>query len=625
MVKGKLTLKRELAAKAIVPPIGELTVAHVWVDASVFHLDSTYSYLIPGNLAGKVEIGSLLSVPFHGREVIAVVRSITPPDSLSGLKSISKVIGGFPLFTSEILALIEEASIRYAAHPFDLIRSAAPDRVATVDKEISSYEDEYQVSSGKPSREYFQLPPYRDRSDLMAKKIGDCARDGGVLAVLPDSSEVQRLSEALASLQVDHVILDSNLPKSELYANFLKARLGEATVVIGTRSAIFAPVSRLRTVLIYNEGSEHLYERRSPGWNVRDIALLRSRHQGFQLLFVGYSPSAEISRLIDEKWVEYRRARSKVKVNVFTQEHGELLPSRALSSIKKALATGPVLFVVPLKGYAQAIRCGQCRTVSRCSCGGAYEKLTLNSPITCNHCLSKVFEWRCAWCHSEKISLQSRGADRHQHELGALLPGVKVLISTADHRIDSVIDTGAVIATPGMAPRTLSGYSAVVFLEGNRFLNQPDMRANERVREMFFSHSALASTNGCAIFIQDEGNLVTTAVTTWNPSIAIHRELEERQSLGLPPYVRAVKLTMDASEIARLQSALTGARSDGRIPSATKILGPITTGEKASLILTVDLFSGDELISTIHEFMRRRSASKKTLPSLRIDPYSLSH
>jgi len=221
--------------------------------------------------------------------------------------------------------------------------------------------------------------------------------------------------------------------------------------------------------------------------------------------------------------------------------------------------------------------------------------------------------------------MQSRGADRHQHELGLLFPGVKSLISTSDHIVDSVIDSGILIATPGMAPNSKSGYSAVVFLEGNRFLDQPDMRANERVREMFFAHASLISPAGSILLIQDEGHVISTALTTWNPSMAIHRELEERESLALPPYVRAVKLIMEPSDMSRLQSALTSARDEGRIPIETKILGPISIGEKSSLILTVPLETGERLISTLHEFMRRRSVAKKSLPSLRIDPYSLSH
>lgn len=625
MVKGRLTLKRELAAQAPVPPIGDFNVAQVWVDASVYHLDTPFSYVIPGNLSDSIRVGSVVSVPFHGRDITALVIEIVSLDTTSGLKSISKVLGRIPILTQEVIDLIVEGAKRYAAHPFDLIRSAIPDRVISVEREFAGHSDSYRVDSGRSERQYFQLPPHQDRSLLMAGKVAERSRSGGVLVILPDSQEVGRLSQELLELNLSHVIIDSKLPKSEQYRNFLRARLGEVDIVIGTRSAIFAPVSKLRTLMIYNEGSEHLYERRSPGWNVRDLALLRQREQSFDLLFVGYSPSSEVGRLIDTGWIEYKRSKGKIKVATCAAENGELLPSRAIPILKRALNSGPILFIVPLKGYAQAIRCAQCRTVSRCVCGGAHEKLTLNAPISCNHCLSKVVEWRCIWCHSGRVSMQSRGADRHQHEIGLLFPGVKSVISTSDHLVDSVIEEGIVITTPGMAPQSKNGYSAVVFLEGNRFLNQPDMRANERVREMFFAHASLISQTGTVLLIQDEGHVISTALTTWNPSMAIHRELEERHSLALPPYVRSVKLIMEPSDISRLQSALTAARDEGRIPAETKILGPISIGEKSSLILTAPLETGERLISTLHEFMRRRSVAKKSLPSLRIDPYSLSH
>jgi hypothetical protein len=61
------------------------------------------------------------------------------------------------------------------------------------------------------------------------------------------------------------------------------------------------------------------------------------------------------------------------------------------------------------------------------------------------------------------------------------------------------------------------------------------------------------------------------------------------------------------------------------LPASVKILGPITTGDRSSLILSAARQDGDALISTLHEFMRRRSAAKKDLPTLRVDPYSLSH
>lgn len=625
MVKppAKLRLKREVVAPAPVKPEGPFTVAHIWVDASVFHLDTPFSYAIPGNFSKSIHIGSIVSAPFHGREVLGVVVALES-STTSGLKSITKVIGAIPPLTETIIELIKSASSRYASHPFDIIRSAIPDRVASVERDLQFHEPKFDRNIGKSLQQFLQLPPARSRSELMAQKVKELVKEGGVLVILPDSREVQGLYDELRLLSITPAVIDSQLPKADLYRNFLNTRLGKAEVVIGTRSAVFAPVVNLRSIVLFNEGSEHLYERRAPGWNARDITLLRRHNESLNIFFIGYSPSSEVARFIDEKWVEFKKVKASMKLSTFSPTHGELLPSRALSLVKKSLQDGPVLFVVPTKGYAQAIRCAKCRTVSRCECGGAHVKTSQTSAITCNHCSKPSLQWQCVWCNHPVPSLQSRGIDRHSHELGVLLPGVVLHSSSSDHRIDGFVSSGAVIATPGMAPISEKGYAAIVFLEGNRFLDQADMRASERVRELFFSHAALGRAGAPLLLIQDEGHSISTALSTWNPMIAMQRDLEERKSLGLPPFVRIAHLTMDVSEIARLKSALTSARDDGRLPSTTKILGPIPSGEKASLILSVDIAEGESLIATVHEFMRRRSASKKSLPALRIDPYSLS-
>lgn len=624
MVKGGLKLKRELATSVPVKPVGDKVVARVWVDSAVYHLDTPFSYLIPGNLSGAVAIGSFVSVPFHGRELIGVVIALEELNGAAGLKTISKMVGSIPLLTENVIELIGSAAARYAAHPFDLIRFAVPDRVAAVERNFLDVSPTQSPKSSSAIRTYLQLPPSISRSSLMAGKIQDLIKKGPVIALLPDARELTSLARELSALGTVFVEMGSHLSKSENFESYLKALSGEVRLVIGTRSAVFAPLLDLSTMVIYNEGSEHFYERRSPGWNVRDIALLRSQIEKVDLVFAGYSPSVEIARLIDEEWVTFKRTRSKCSVTTFPSHMGELLPSRALSSIKKALQSGPVLFLVPLKGYAQAIRCQKCRTISRCICGGAHQKVGATSEISCSHCQLSLEKWQCVWCKGEVPSLTSRGIERHHQEIGKLLPGVKITLSSADHITSGEIEEGIVLATPGTAPSAVSGYSSVVILEGNRFLNQPDMRSSERVREMYFAHAALARAGAPVLLIQDQGDQIATALSTWNPSIAIHRDLEERKSLSLPPYVRSAHLTMETSEITRFKNALLTALEEGRLPASIRILGPVPAGEKSALIITVDVKDGENLLLTLHEFMRRRSAAKKTLPALRIDPYSLS-
>jgi primosomal protein N' (replication factor Y) len=623
--KGGLTLKREVFRSEIVTQSSDLPVADIYVDAGVYHLDSLYSYLVPEKYSEVIGIGTLVSIPFHGREIVGIVRTRRAGE-VGGLKAITKPLGSIPLATGELLLLIEKLSMRYAAHPFDIIRSALPDRVATVEREFNENQTSHTVTkSGRRKQQYLQLPPAKKVEELLANKIIDQSKSGGVLTVVPDLRTLARLSHELQSRGITHITYDSSQAKSDLYRNFLQIRLGLSKIVIGTRNAVFMPVHQLSAINVLNEGSEHFYERRTPGWSVRDVAIIRGQIEGCNLNFIGYSPSTEIARLIDEEWIEYRRTRAKVKVDVFPSQFGELLPSRALSIAKKTLQSGPILFIVPLKGYAQAIRCAHCRTISRCECGGALEQRGKSSSISCSHCTKEYTQWRCSWCQHQVPALSQRGIERHLHEIAQLLPNVPVVLSTADHVLDFSPDKGIVIATPSMAPETDKGYAGVFILEGNRFLSQPDLRARERVRDLYFSHAALARDGAPIVLVQDEGDSISTALATWNPSSSIHGDLSERMQLQLPPYVRTARLTMEKSEITRLRTALEKSRDEGRIPASTKILGPIDEGASASIILSVPLHEGEMLVNTIHDFMRLRSASKKSLPSLRIDPYSLSH
>ena len=619
-----LRLKSEVARRSVVAPIGENSLATVWVDNSQAHLDHSFSYLIPGDLDEQVRVGSFVLVPFNGQELTALVINRSSSVGISNLKSILAHPAPLPLVTPQVISLISAVASRYACHPFDLIKSAVPPRVASVEKGISEIAvEELPLSNG--NKEYLQLPPARDRSELMAEKIAAASKDGGVLAIFPDSRQLQAVNLKLVEAGIGTSMLDSNLSKSDRYRAFFEIRTNNSRVVLGTRSAIFAPVANLRSVFIYNEGSEHYYEQRAPGWNVREVALIRSGIENFNLTLIGFSPSLEIAMLIESGAVELKRVKSKVRVHSFASIHGELIPSRAINIVRKALQKSSVLMFVPLKGYAQAIRCSHCKTLSRCHCGGAHEKRSMQAPIVCNHCNEQALNWKCAWCSNPIPALLSRGIERHLHDVASLFPGVSVRFSTSDHPILRAKKGEIILATPGMAPESANGFDLVVILEGNRFLSQPDFRAEERIREFYFSSASLISPDGDFMCIQDAGHNITTSIASWSFAPSLASELEQRRSLALPPYVRSVVLGSTQEEVSRLKTALLKAQEESRIPRESQILGPIHNGDSASLILSAPISQADLLVSTIHEFIRRRSAAKKKLPSLRIDPYSLTH
>jgi primosomal protein N' (replication factor Y) len=169
------------------------------------------------------------------------------------------------------------------------------------------------------------------------------------------------------------------------------------------------------------------------------------------------------------------------------------------------------------------------------------------------------------------------------------------------------------------------GYSAVVILDGESLLNQSDLRAQERAREVFFSNLSLLRSTGTALLVVNHSNSIVGALSSWKPSLVSTRELHEREEASLPPYVRSVSLDIEVPEASTLIRALNKSREEGRLPKSTRILGPSSLSNGlARILLLTPLADGESLVTLIHEFQRRRSASKKKLASVRIDPYSLS-
>ena len=106
-------------------------------------------------------------------------------------------------------------------------------------------------------------------------------------------------------------------------------------------------MNNLNTIIVHKESSHDHYEIRSPGWNSRSVALIRSKSESVKLILTGFSPSIEVSQLIDEREVKYVNSKETVNIKGFTPSEGALLPGRIFSEIKRALLVGPVSIYRP--------------------------------------------------------------------------------------------------------------------------------------------------------------------------------------------------------------------------------------------------------------------------------------
>ena len=618
-------LKAEVAPASSGPRASVLPYARVRVDTGVFHLDQLYDYQIPEKLSEFIQVGVRVQLPFGGRETEGiVVERVGIPERAGELKNITRVLSDVPVATTQSLLLIDTIAAHFGANPWDVIRSAIPARVASVDKNFS-LNSLYSENKGKFSVEFQTLAPYTEAHDQLVNLVLNNRGSGSVLVIAPDERDVDRIIQALNMNGVQGLKLTAAMPRAERYRNYLLAMHGGHSVVVGTRSAIFAPVNNLNTIIVHKESSLDHYEIRSPGWNSRSVALIRSKSESVKLILTGFSPSIEVSQLIDEREVKYVNSKETVNIKAFTPSEGALLPGRIFSEIKKALSVGPVLFIAPRKGYGNALLCAHCRNVAMCECGGRLSVSAKTKAPSCVHC-GKVFQgWKCSFCNRDKQYLASRGIDRAAEEISRAFPKFPVVISAGDVIKDRIEHKPAlVLATSGAAPQVEGGYAAVVILDGMRFFSHTDLRTQERARELFFETSSLISPSGTVLLVIDDTHPIVSAIARWNVAPLLKRELKERSELHLPPSVFSVVLVMDRSIGIQIVNGLKKALADGRIPQSSNIYGPteISKGQ-VKIVVHADKSDAKALTDVVHELQRRRSIAKKELFTLRVEPYSL--
>ena len=619
-----LRLKTETAKRVEKIAAESAPIVKVWVDNGIAHLDGLFDYLVPARFDAQVRVGVRISVDFAGRECEALVVERTEEGAQSGLKFISKVLSPTVVAPLGLFELVAEGCARWLAHPYDFLRSAVPPRVAGVDKlhqeSVSRFKN---TASSKVNKTYIHVQPHEDAIAKLAEFALSKVRTGSILIIVPEERELQRLAKVLGDKAC---VLSGALSRSVRYENYLRSIREPDLITIGTRSAIFAFPPDLKTIVVFREGAESHYEPRSPGWNTRDLALMRSAQSGCDLFFVGYSPALEIGLLIDKDEVKMLDKSNRLQVSNFESLNGELLPNRIFSPIRKALKSGPVLFLIPRKGYASSLMCKKCRNIATCECGGKLSRRKANAAPECVLCGKSQPSLKCRWCKSDALMMLGRGGERHTEEIGRAFPNIPTFYSTADSQIVDLPDSPAlVIATAGMQPHVDGGYSAVVLLEGDSFFSYSDLRAQERARETFFIAAASVSKKGEVITVVNSSNPITAAITQWSPKVLATRELSERSELNFPPFSRSIAMEVENTEATSIVAGLKKALLDKRLPESTRVLGPAQrSGNISRILLTADLVDSDQLLKFVGDYIRHRAVTKKKSISLRVDPYSLT-
>ena len=584
-----LRLKRERSSPKH-SPAKRVPFAQVLVDTGVIHLQEPFDYLVPEHLDELISPGSVVVVPFHNRSVKGMVLTRNDSPSITGtIKTISKVLSNVPPFDSLYLDFLAQVSERYATTFWDVARFALESDIPNQE----GVENHLGIAQKAPPARRplaYDLDSTPDWPHQICSLMDSSREHRQILLILPDARDIA-FFESVRS-------------------NYPWERTDSPQLIVGNRSAIFSRLQPASLIIIFNDGDESSYERRSPYWNVRDIALLRAREHS--IVFASFSQSLEVARLIESGYIKHRRSRSGIQASFSLPPKGS-----EFDVIRSGLKRGPVLISTVKKGYLLSFCCSSCRNIALCKCGGRLyvAKKGRGEIVQCSICSQERAQWKCDYCGKTQKRTLQKGHERLAEEYGRAFPGIPVLLASADQF--PTIPTGApalVISTLGT--ELAIAYSAIVLLDSQLLLTRVGLRTGDYIRRSWFSAISLLQPGGDIFLDCDPVEPISSTLITWNSYKGTIAELRELENLPLPPFYRLV-----------LIKVINGMKNDSlRLKEhleESNLFSTIDITPMGYVVARASIEKSREISLFFNQYRRLRSLKKMPNLEIRMDPYEL--
>jgi primosomal protein N' (replication factor Y) len=410
------------------------------------------------------------------------------------------------------------------------------------------------------------------------------AQGKGAIVLVPEISltpqTVERFKARFCSgpLRTLVAVLHSHLSAGERHDEWHKIRQGRARIVIGARSAIFAPVEPLGLVIV-DEEHEHSYKQEeAPRYHARDVAVVRGQREGAVVVLGSATPSLESyynakrgkysllelpTRVDNQKMplvrvVDMRHeARQEKGIPIFSQ----MLHEAMLRRLEKK---EQVILFLNRRGYSTSLQCPKCGYVAGCpNCSVALTYHRQAQKVCCHICGHEAAAPAVCpqpGCRNPAIRYAGLGTEKVESTLARLFPHARVQRMDSDtlkrkddyRRILGDFRTGKIDLLVGtqMIAKGLHfpNVTLVGIIYADLSLHQPDFRAAERTFQLLTQVSGRAGRGDV------EGEVIVQAFTPFHPAIQYARrhdfvsfyeqEIEYRQQLKYPPVSRVALLTL---------------------------------------------------------------------------------
>ncbi len=602
-------------------------------------LRHTFDYLPPkGHDSITLARGMRVKVPFGRSTTVGVVMAVVRGSAIAShrLKPVLSVLDKVSLLPADQLDLLQWAS-SYYQHPIgEVIVSALPaplrqGRPAQVRVRGEALGVRCNDSSPLTPHPSLRLnPAQRQALEAVSASQGfqtfllDGVTGSGktevylclieqviatgrqALVLVPEIGLTPQLVERFrARINSTVVVLHSGLTDQQRLKAWLLAQSGEAAVVLGTRSAVFTPLSKLGVIVVDEEHDLSYKQQEGFRYHARDVAVLRAQRAGIPIMLGSATPALE--SLYNAGQGRYRRlllpertaAAQHNEITVVDRRRAPadgILSQPLLTLMRQHLERGEqVLLFLNRRGYAPTLICDRCGWVARCA--RCEVRMVLHQQqrlLRCHHCgAERVAEQPCPDCAATALRPLGHGTERAEEILARHFPGAGLVRIDRDSTrrkgsLQAMLDgvhsgrSQILIGTQMLAKGhhfpnvTLAG-----ILDADQGLYGADFHGAERMAQTIVQVAGRSgrSDKPGAVVIQThhpDHPLLQTLLTRGYHAFAT-AALDERRRAGLPPYSVMALLRAEAASRSAPESFLNQARAEAetRLTKGVQLFGPL--------------------------------------------------
>lgn len=472
------------------------------------------------------------------------------------------------LLDKNIIRIIEKEKYRYqtnATFDYDEIINLSEEQKAVIEDIIFSRENTFLLKGVTGS----------GKTIVYIKLIEDALKENkGTLILVPEVALTPlMISHIISYFKEEIAVLHSSLTQAERYDEYRKISDGKVKIVVGTRSAIFAPIQNLKYIIIDEEHDESYKQDFDLTYNAKDIALLRSNIEGAKVIFGSATPSIDLMAKAKNKKIRLETLNTRYfnpKENVvslidFKRKSNFTSGSAIFSNFlidkiyEKLKKKQQIILMINKRGYSSSLICDSCGYVFKCpNCNLPLVYHRSNDHLMCHHCdYDHKFTHRCPSCNSLNISYNGFGIEKVKEEFEKIFKGVDYVVLDSDetptlNQIQKVLEdfnskkVQVLIGTQIVAKgHDFKDVSLVGIINADTMLNIPSYKANEN------TFSLLVQTIGrSGRYIDGEAVVQTYQVDNKVINFAINSdydsfynfEIKRRYKYFYPPFVNQIAL-----------------------------------------------------------------------------------